>query len=213
VSIGKASGVRTEAVITSMEAPLGRHVGNALEVIECLDVLKGDGPRDLTDVSVELAARMLVLGGAAPDRAGAERKVRNAIASGEGLDRFRRIIEQQGGDPRVVDDYSRLPAAPERHVVAADRAGYLARLDAHAVGRACVALGAGRDRVEDAVDPAVGILLRKTVGESVRAGDAILELQYRDRSRLEHALSAAAEAIVIGDAPPAARPLIVGEVH
>src|SRR4030088_1909476 len=136
VSIGNASGVKTEAIITSMDTPLGRAVGNALEVIECFDVLKGEGPSDLVDVSVELAARMLVLGRVASDRADGERRVRGAIASGTGLDRFRQIIEVQGGDPNVVDDYARFPAAPRRHVVAAPRAGYVTRLDAALVGRA-----------------------------------------------------------------------------
>src|SRR3954463_2659534 len=105
VAIGNASGVKTEAIITAMESPLGHAVGNALEVIECLEVLKGRGPQDLIDVSVELTARMLVLGKVAPDGAAAGDQVRRAIASGAGLERFRQIIELQGGDPKVVDDY------------------------------------------------------------------------------------------------------------
>jgi pyrimidine-nucleoside phosphorylase len=213
VSIGNASGVRTEAVITLMESPLGCAVGNALEVIECLEVLKGHGPQDLIEVSVELAARMLVLGKVAPDRAEAEGRVRNAIASGEGLECFRRIIETQGGDPGVVDDYQRLPHVADRHVVTAQRAGYVSRLDAEFVGRASVALGAGRDRVEDSVDPAVGILVRAKPGDQVRAGDAVLELHYRDRARLDAAMRLAASAVTIGDERPAVRRLIVGEVH
>src|SRR3954462_15525073 len=112
VMIGNASGVKTEAIISAMDAPLGHAVGNALEVIECIEVLKGRGPRDLIDVSVELTARMLVLGNKAPDRAAAARQVQAAIASGAGLERFRQIIENQGGDPKVVDDYGRLPSAP-----------------------------------------------------------------------------------------------------
>jgi pyrimidine-nucleoside phosphorylase len=213
VSIGNASGVRTEAVITLMESPLGCAVGNALEVIECLEVLKGNGPQDLIDVSVELAARMLVLGKVAPDRAEGERRIRNAIASGEGLECFRRIIETQGGDPGVVDDYQRLPHVGDRHVVTADRAGYVSRLDAELVGRASVALGAGRDRVDDPVDPAVGILVRAKPGDQVHAGDAVLELHYRDRARLDAAIRLTANAITIGDERPAARRLIVGEVR
>ncbi len=141
VAIGRASHVRTEALITAMHTPLGRAVGNALEVVECLESLKGGGPADLVELSVALAARMLVLGGVAGDRADAEARVREAIRSGAGLDRFRRIIEGQGGDPRVVDDYGRLPSAPERHVVTAPHAGYVARLDAELVGRAAVAAG------------------------------------------------------------------------
>ena len=213
VSIGNASGVRTEAVITAMDAPLGRAVGNALEVAECVDVLKGAGPKDLIDVSVELTARMLVLGSVARDRAAAEKNVREAIASGAGLDRFRRIIECQGGDPRVVDDAGRMPAAPERHVITASRSGFVTGLDAEAVGRASVSLGAGRDKVEDAIDPAVGIMVRAAVGDEVRAGDPVLELHFRDRTKLQQALGRATAAIAIGDTRPAVRPLVVGEVR
>jgi pyrimidine-nucleoside phosphorylase len=195
-----------------MDAPLGRAVGNALEVIECLEVLKGRGSRDLLDVSVALTARMLVLGRVATDRGDAERRVRQAISSGEGLDRFRRIVEVQGGDPRIVDDYTRLPAAPARHVVTAPRSGYLTALDAALVGRASVALGAGRDRVDDRIDPAVGILLMAKPGDRLAAGDPVLELHYRSEATLGAARSMAARAVTIGDAAPSARPLIVGEV-
>jgi pyrimidine-nucleoside phosphorylase len=212
VSIGNASGVKTEAIITAMDAPLGRAVGNALEVIECLDVLKGNGAPDLVDVSIELTARMLVLGRVATDRADADRRVRRAIESGEGLDRFRRIIEAQGGDPRVVDDYTRLPSAPHRFIVEAPRAGYLAGLDAELVGRASVALGAGRDRVDDSVDPGVGILVAAKPGASLQAGDPVLELHYRNPATLEAAVSMASRAVTIGDLAPVTRSLIVGEV-
>ena len=213
VSIGNASGVKTEAIITLMDAPLGRAVGNALEVIECLDVLKGGGPADLVDVSVELAARMLVLGKVAADRVDAEKKVRGAIASGAGLERFRQIIEIQGGDPRVVDDYSRFPAAPSRHVVTAPRAGYVTGLDAELVGRASVLLGGGRDRVEDAVDHAVGIMVTAKPGDAVKAGDAVFDVHYRERARLDAALPLLQRSIVVGDSRPATRPLIVDEVQ
>jgi len=213
VSIGNASGVKTEAVITAMEAPLGNAVGNALEVIECVEVLKGGGPNDLIEVSVELTARMLVLGQVARDRPDADRQARLAIESGAGLERFRQIIEMQGGDPRIVDDYARLPRAEARHVVVADRAGYVNRVDAELVGRASVALGAGRDRVEDPVDPAVGIVVRAKPGDEVRAGDPILEMHFRTRPKLEAALALAARAVTIRDTRPVAGRLIVAEVH
>ena len=213
VTIGKASGVKTEAIITAMDAPLGCAVGNAMEVIECLEVLKGRGPNDLIDVSVELTARMLVLGRVADDLAAADEQARRAIASGAGLERFRRIIEIQGGDPRVVDDYDRLPHVDDRHLVSACRDGYVASIDAELVGRASVALGAGRDRVEDAVDPAVGIRVIAKPGDAVRAGDAVLELHYRDCVRLEAAIRLTNQAITIGDGRPARGPLIVGEVR
>jgi pyrimidine-nucleoside phosphorylase len=156
---------------------------------------------------------MLVLGKVAGDRADARRRVRDAIASGAGLERMRRIIETQGGDPRVVDDYARLPSARERHLLQAPRAGYVAGLDAELVGRASVALGAGRDRVEDPVDPAVGITIRAKPGQQVMAGDAVLELHYRDGAKLPAALGLAARAITIADAPPGERALLVGEVY
>ena len=213
VTIGKASGVKTEAIITAMDAPLGCAVGNAMEVIECLEVLKGRGPNDLIDVSVELTARMLVLGRVADDLAAADEQARRAIASGAGLERFRRIIEIQGGDPRVVDDYDRLPHVDDRHLVSACRDGYVASIDAELVGRASVALGAGRDRVEDAVDPAVGIRVIAKPGDAVRAGDAVLELHYRDCVRLEAAIRLTNQAITIGDGRPARGPLIAGEVR
>ena len=213
VAIGNASGVKTEAIITAMDAPLGRAVGNALEVVECIDVLKGGGPADLVDVSVELTARMLVLGKVARDRGEADQKVRGAIRSGAGLDRFRQIVEAQGGDPKVVDDDARLPHVSDRHVVGADRAGFVSRLDAELIGRASVALGAGRDRVEDPVDPAVGIMVLAKPGDAVRAGDPILELHYRDRARLDTATRLASQAVKIGDQRPAATRLIVDEVR
>ena len=212
VSIGNASGVHTEAIITAMDAPLGCAVGNALEVIECIEVLKGRGPADLVEVSLELAERMLLLGKVAPDRPDAKRRVAEARASGAGLERFRRIIEGQGGDPRVVDDYGRLPQVPGRHEVTADRGGYVVRLDAELVGRASVALGAGRDRIEDSIDPAVGIMVRATVGDRVGAGDPVLELHYRDPGRLNAALALLARAVTIGDDRPVVRRRLVGEV-
>jgi pyrimidine-nucleoside phosphorylase len=213
VSIGNASGVLTEAVITDMDVPLGRAVGNALEVIECIEVLKGRGPIDLIDVSVELTGRMLLLGGAARDRAEAERRVRAAISSGAGLDRFRRIIEHQGGDPRVVDDYERLPAAPGRHIVPAPKNGIVTYVDAELVGRASVMLGAGRDTVDASVDAGVGIMITATEGDAVRAGDPVFELHFRDRARLPQAIEMLSRALAVGATPPASRRLIVGEVR
>jgi pyrimidine-nucleoside phosphorylase len=212
VSIGNASGVTTEAIITAMDAPLGRAVGNALEVIECIETLKGQGPADLVEVSVELAVRMLVLGRVASDRQDAKRRVEKAMTSGAGLERFRQIIEAQGGDPRVVDDYSRLPHVSGRHLVTATRRGIVEAVDAELVGRASAALGAGRDRVEDSVDVAVGIMVCAKPGDEVGAGDPLLELHVRDRAKLEAALPLLAGAVSIGEHRPAARSMLVGEV-
>jgi pyrimidine-nucleoside phosphorylase len=212
VAIGNANGVRTEALLTAMDAPLGRAVGNALEVGECLETLKGRGPKDLESLSVALAARMLRLGGLAATDAEAEAKARDALGSGRGLEKFRQVIARQGGDPRVVDDHGRLPAAPHRTSFKADRSGYLADLDAELVGRATMVLGAGRDRVEDAVDPAVGAVLAVKPGDRVRAGEPILELYYRDAGKLDAALDLVRHACRIADEPPAPQDLILETV-
>jgi pyrimidine-nucleoside phosphorylase len=209
VATGAANGVKTAALVTAMDVPLGRAVGNSLEVIECLETLKGRGPADLEALSVALAARMLLLAGAAADLPQAEAKVREALASGRGLEKFREVIARQGGDPHVVDDYRLLTSAPERTLVRAPRAGYVTHLDAELIGRATMLLGAGRDRVEDAIDPGVGAVVLAARGQRVSAGEPVVELHYRDAARLPGALSLLAEACVIGDAPPPETPQIL----
>ena len=213
VAIGNASGVKTVALITDMESPLGRAVGNANEIAECIDVLKGGGPADLIEVTLELTKRLLVLGKVATDLPDAERLARHSIASGAALERFGQIIEQQGGDRRVLDDASRLPHVDTRETITAPADGFLTRVDANLVGRAAVILGAGRDRVEDSVDCAVGILVLAKPGAAVRRGDPLFDVHYRDRDRLEQARALLIQAITVGDTPPAPRRLILDEVH
>ncbi len=213
VSIGTEAGVRTCALLTRMDAPLGKAVGNALEVIECIETLKGGGDPELRDLSVALAARMVVLARLTSSIDDAEARIRNALSSGAGLEKFRQIVARQGGDPRIVDDYSRLPAAPERRLVIADRSGSLTGLHAERIGRAALHLGAGRDSVEDTVDPAVGVVVLAERGQRIMTGDPILELHYRDRSRLGAAYDLAASAIEIGDEPVPTEPLVLGEVQ
>jgi pyrimidine-nucleoside phosphorylase len=212
VAIGTRAGVRTEAFITSMEAPLGRAVGNAVEIVECIEILKARGPEDLSHLAVTLASRMLVLGGQA-NEAGAERAVRAALDSGRALEKLRAMIEQQGGDATIVDDYGRLPGARARHVVAAERGGFLARLQADLVGRASMALGAGRARIEDTIDHGAGVLIARKPGERVHAGEPILELLYNDGGGLEQAIDLARQAIEIAAEPPDVSPLVLGTVR
>jgi pyrimidine-nucleoside phosphorylase len=213
VDTGNRSGVRTEALITAMDAPLGSAVGNALEVVESVETLKGLGPRDLEDLSVLLAARMVQAAGLARDRADAEAQVRRALGSGRGLEKWREIVEHQGGDPRTVDDYSLLPSVPTRHLVTADRAGYLSVLHAELVGRAAVELGAGRNRVDDVVDPAVGAMVVAHPGDKLSKGDPIIELHYRREEDLAGAIALVRRAIEISDTPPDLLPLVVEEVR
>ncbi len=213
VGIGQASGVRTEALITDMEAPLGRTIGTALEVVECLDVLKGKGPEDVESLSLLLAARMLVLAGLEREEAAALGRVRGALRSGEALETFRKIIENQGGDPRVVDDYGRLPAAPDREPVRAPRAGYVAGLAAWNVGDAAVALGAGRARIDEAIDHGVGIEVLAPPGTDVREGDVVLLVHHRGGRGLDEARPLLEAAIAIADEPPAPRPLVLERIE
>jgi pyrimidine-nucleoside phosphorylase len=211
VQVGNASGVRTEALLTSMDAPLGRDVGNALEVIESIETLKGRGPRDLEDLSVRLAARMVVLAGIA-DSAKAEAMVRQALTSGAGLEVFRKVIAWQGGDPRVIDDYGRLPTASRRHAVMAPGPGYVSDIDPMKIARAAMRLGAGRDRVDDTIDPAVGVRLRVSLGDRVEPGQPLAELHYNDSARLFEAAKLAADACTLSPAAPKVAPRVLAEV-
>jgi pyrimidine-nucleoside phosphorylase len=213
VSIGTTAGIRTEAFITRMDAPLGRAVGNAVEIAECIDLLNGRGPADLEALIVRLASRMVWLGGKASTEGDAEMTVRAALESGAARDKLRQMIKWQGGDAAVVDDVTRLPASRYSHAVAAPRSGHVTALDALLVGRAAVALGAGRDKKSDPVDLSAGILLGKKPGEAVLAGEPVMELRYNDESRLAAAVQLAAQAIVIGDKAPAEAPLVMGWVH
>jgi pyrimidine-nucleoside phosphorylase len=208
VRVGTANGLRVRAVLTPMDAPLGRMVGNALEVIESVETLKGNGPRDLTELSLLLAARMVELAGI-PDP---EAKVRAALASGAGLEVFRRCVEQQGGDPRAIDDHARLPTAPRTMLVRAPRPGFVADVNAEKVGVASMTLGAGRRRAEDAVDHAVGVVLRAAVGEQVREGEPVFEVHYRDDATLVAALPRLNESLTVADAAPPAVPTVLEEI-
>ena len=212
VAIGIASGVRTEALITRMDAPLGRAVGNANEVIESIETLKGKGPADLEDLSVQLAARMLVLSGVSPDASTAVRRVREVLGSGEGVEKFRQVIENQGGDPRVVDDYKRMPSVSDEQTVAAPRDGYVGELQAERIGRAAVALGAGRAKLDDLVDPAVGIHVERPVGSAVRQGDVVLVVRHRGGRGLGEAMPLLTSAVRIDDAAPVVPAVVVEEV-
>jgi pyrimidine-nucleoside phosphorylase len=199
IGIGTAHGVRTEALITRMDHPLGTACGNALEVAECIAVLKGEGPADVRELSLELAARMVALAGID----NARHRVEDALQSGAGLETFGRMIEAQGGDRRVLDEASLLPSAPSRFAIQATQAGYFQGWNALAVGQAVVALGGGRDRAEAGVDPAVGIRVLARRGDSVHRGDVLAELHYREESRRLRALELLADAGPITDnAPP-----------
>jgi pyrimidine-nucleoside phosphorylase len=214
VRVGTANGLKMTATITSMDAPLGQNVGNSLEVLEAIDVLKGgsDESKDLIDLSVLLAARMIKLAGLEQNDARAEARVRSALNSGAGLEVFRRCIEQQGGDPHVIDHTERLPFAPRFKDVKADRSGFIGQMDAELVGIAAMLLGAGRNRAEDTIDHSVGIIVRAKPGEQVRAGDTVFEVRYNDGAKLASAQELLDRSYTISEAVPEHQPLILEEV-
>ena len=199
--LGAEHGVRTRALVTRMDAPLGRAVGNALEVAEAVAALSGDGPPDLMEVTLALARHML-------DLAGIDADPERAIASGRALDAYRQMIRAQGGDPEAP-----LPRAGHRQaVLPAPRDGYVARLDALAVGIAAWRLGAGRARKEDSVSHAAGVRCLAKPGDRVRAGEPVLELHADDPGRFAAAIEALDGALSVTAEPPVLPPLIVTQV-
>jgi len=208
IAIARGMGRKVEALVTAMDQPLGRTVGNALEVAECIETLKGRGPSDLESLSIELAARMVHLSaGIALDVA--RGRVRGALGSGAGLEKLREVIELQGGDPRVCDDPSLLPRTSETVVVRADRDGRVTRLGARAIGRAAMILGAGRETVDGRIEPAVGFVFHKKVGDPVARNEPIVTVHSGSAERLERALAGLRGSIVVGPEAPATGPLVL----
>lgn len=210
-AVGTARGLKMSTLITAMDAPLGRAVGNSLEVIEAIETLKGRGPKDLTDLSVKLAARMVLLGGLAKDDAEAGAKVRAALDSGRGLEVFRKCIEQQGGDPRVIDDYKRLPHVTRTFEMKPGLDKYVTDVDAEIVGRAAMRLGAGRARAEDSVDPAVGIEMLAKPGDRPSREEGIYRLHLQSFD-YDEGMELIGDAFTFADTPPPVSPLVLEEL-
>ncbi len=210
VAVGKAAGKPVVAQLTAMNQPLGRCAGHTTEVIESIECLKGHGPSDLMEVTYALTGHMLVLGGAAPDLAAAQAKMEAAIADGSALGKFRAMCVAQGGDPRVVDDYSVLPAAKQRIDLraGAEARGFVAEVDALKCGHAIMALGGGRAAVTDQVDHAVGISDLIKVGEPVEPGTRLCTLHINDDARGARAEALVRAAIRVAPARPDLEPLV-----
>ncbi len=170
------------------------------------------GRRKVEELSLMLTASMVLGTGRHADASQAERSVRDPLKSGAGQEKGRQVVVHQGGVPRALDDYARMQSAPDRHVLRAPRGGFLAAQDAESIGRASVALGAGRNRVDDTIDPGVGIVLQAARGAEVRAGEPILEIHYRRTADLESALDLLQHAIVLADAPPPPGRLVIEEI-
>ncbi|MDA8353281.1 MAG: pyrimidine-nucleoside phosphorylase [Firmicutes bacterium] len=208
VEIGTRVGRRTMAVISDMNQPLGRAVGNALEVKEAIDTLRGQGPPDLTELCLVLGAQMVTLAGGATDEEGARELLREKMADGTALDYLRRFVEAQGGDASVLDDPGQLPAAEVKIEVTAPAAGVVDALDAEAIGLCAMQLGAGRATKDASIDHGVGIVLHKKVGDRVQQGELLAELHAADRQQAEKVEKRLLQAISLGDQPVESPPLI-----
>jgi pyrimidine-nucleoside phosphorylase len=213
VGIGGAYDLRVTALLTDMDTPLGREVGNANEVVESIEVLSGGGPEDLVEVTYLLGSEMLVLAGIAGDAGEARSMLQAVVASGAAMEKFGEVVEAQGGDRDVLEHPERLPRATQREELLATKSGYVTTCNALDVGVAGVRLGAGRERKEDTIDPAVGITVLVKPGDRIEAGEPLARMLYNDDDRRESARPFLERAFVIAEEPPAPRPLILGEVR
>ncbi len=201
-AIGEAAGKRVSVVLTSMDAPIGRWVGNALEVYESVEVLRGGGPPDTHDLTVRLGAEMLLIAGVCSEGSEAAKRIDDALQSGAALDVFRRVVEAQGGDPRVADDPGAvLPHASEKIPVVASAPGFVTAIDARQVGIAGLMLGAGRRSKEDEVDPAVGIEILKHIGDEVAQGEPLVYVHHNGRG-VDESMRILSDAYRLGEEPP-----------
>jgi thymidine phosphorylase len=192
-----------------MEQPLGRTVGTAVEVAEAIRTLRGEGPDDLKELSLALGAQMLVLAEVAPDAAGARVRLEGALARGDGARTLAAMIEAQGGDPEVVEHPERLPTAKLEQPVPAPADGFVTAIDAEEIGYAAIALGAGRSKAGDRIDPGAGIVLERKVGHPVRRGDALAILRSADEARMADAARRVLDAYRIGPETPGAPSLVL----
>ena len=205
IELGQRAGRETVCVLTDMDQPLGRAVGNALEVREALDTVRGDGPPDFTELVLDACAHLLALSDLGIDKAEGRRRAEQAVADGSAAGVWSRWIAAQGGDP----DEGALPAAPVVREVVAPQAGHVGRLGAIAVGVAALHLGAGRASKDDEIDHAVGVVCRRKRGDDVEEGDVLAEVHAREEASAAAGVEEVLAAYEIGDTPPAARPLVL----
>jgi len=212
VETGERMGKQMVALITDMNQPLGRMVGNALEVQECIEVLHGGGPADLRNLCLDLAAWMFYLGGAVKSLDHGKQLAEQLIASGIAFARFRQMVELQGGDISVIDDPTRLPSAEHRVSVPSPANGFVTAIACEQVGTACVILGGGRERKEDSVDPAVGIAVHKKIGDKVSVGEALCTIQCHSDAQAARAKTLLIESYEISAVAPAYNPNLIHRV-
>jgi pyrimidine-nucleoside phosphorylase len=209
VGIGRRMDKRVVALITDMSQPLGYAIGNALEVMEVSQTLQNVGPVDLTRISLELAARMIHLGRVSATLEEGRELAQARLLDGSGYRKLKEVIQSQGGNPQVLDKFELLPNATGVREVTSPRSGYISAIDAQIVGQASAIIGAGRDRKEDAIDPAVGVILEVKVGDKVDAGNALCRLYYTKEDRVEEAADLIEDAFRIASSEPEKRELIL----
>jgi pyrimidine-nucleoside phosphorylase len=208
IGIARAMNKRCIALVTDMNQPLGRAIGNSLEVRESFEVLHGRGPADLVELCRELAAEMLVLGGAATDLEAARPRVDELIGSGAALQKMREIISAQGGDPRVIDDYDLLPQASQKRAVLADYTGYVSAIDTEAIGRAAMLLGGGRLRLDSPIEHSVGLVITARIGDKVNRTSTLAEVYFNEPSAFDEAARVIEGAYAIGPKTPVVPQLV-----
>ena len=213
VGIGASYGTPVSALITDMSQPLGAAVGNANEIAESVEVLRGGGPSDLVEITYRLGVEMLLMAGVAGDRAAARVQMQRAVSDGRAFAKLEEVVVAQGGDPAVLHDTSLLASAPEETVVTAARGGVVTRCDALDLGVAAVRLGAGRATKEEQIDPGVGFTVCAKVGDEVAPGDPLVRIRWREQRRLAEAMPLVERALVIGDGPATPPPLVHEEVR
>jgi len=207
VDIGQLAGRDVVALLSDMNQPLGNAVGNSLEVVEAIETLKDNGPEDFLEHCLHVSAHMLVLGKRAANLTDGRAMAEKSIAGGSALEKFRLLVEAQGGDVSYVDDPSKFPRAEYVEVVESPQSGYLAQLQARTVGEAAVALGAGRARKSDPIDHAVGFVIHRKVGDQVERGDPLFTVHANDREKLEEAREAVLSAHIFSAEPVERLPL------
>ncbi len=213
VSVGRAGGKKVRALLTAMDQPLGRSVGNALEVAESIACLRGEGPADLMEVTYALGSHMLILGGVARDERDGRAQLERVVRDGSALAKLREIVVAQGGDGRVIDDPMRLPQARFKSALAAPATGFVAEVDAMAVALAALRLGAGRAKASDAIDPAVGVSDLVKISERVEQGRPLCVIHANDEGALAAARERLVKAFALSERPVAAPVLIAGVIE
>ncbi len=209
VALGRRVNKKVQAVLTDMDQPLGYAVGNALEVMEVSQTLRNEGPTDLTQLSIEIAARMIYLGKVTESLEAAREQAASLLASGAAFQKFQDVIAAQGGNPDVLNQFELLPNATGAHEILSPRAGFITRINAADIGQAAALLGAGRDTMDRSIDPAVGIILERKVGERTPAGGRLCTLYYTDDARLEEAAQLVEDAFHISAAAAEPRELVL----